>query len=675
MTPPPRQPAGRGPAGDGCPPESSEAPASPDRSGSDQPRADPWTQARQVCLAGNGLPARWAGRDHFTLLDIGFGLGHTLLATWDAWQTWDAEQPETAPRPQLHCVSLAAQGLSAQDLARALAASPRPDLVAALCAAWPAAAVRGLHVLSLAGGRLRLTLGLGVGLGLRDMAVLLSQMRLCADAVHLGDLAPDGKPQALGPSLFKALARAAVPGCTVASASLAPSLHQGLADAGFVPSRAAGLGAQRAMTTAVFRPHPRARQRADLARPDGTAPRPKSPAVRAEGLTADAVVLGAGIAGAAAARALAAAGLSVAVLDAAPEPASGASGNPAGLFHPIVNAEDGPYARLYRAAALRAAQVYAEAIATGRVPGTVNGLLRLASHGQRAASMQALLQKLDLPEPLVQAQTAAGASRLAGVAVAEDAWHFPLGGWVSPGDWVRHCLAQPGVRFMGSCPVARLQREGAQWQVLDAQQRVLARSERLVLANAAQALSLCPAGTPAWPQRLVRGQVTWWDADTSALKKPLAGDGYALPLPGRWLCGATQQPDDDDLALRPADQAHNLQRFARLSGQPTPTPAQCQGRAGLRLQSADRLPMAGGVPAPIDAQSLGPHRLLRPSHWPRQPGLFVLSALGARGLTLAPLLGELLAAQALGLPWPLEQDLADAVDPARFAARLRRRAG
>jgi tRNA 5-methylaminomethyl-2-thiouridine biosynthesis bifunctional protein len=58
---------------------------------------------------------------------------------------------------------------------------------------------------------------------------------------------------------------------------------------------------------------------------------------------------------------------------------------------------------------------------------------------------------------------------------------------------------------------------------------------------------------------------------------------------------------------------------------------------------------------------------------PRIPGLFVLTALGARGLTLAPLLGRLVAAQATGTPWPLEQDLADAVDPARWRVRAARR--
>ena len=58
---------------------------------------------------------------------------------------------------------------------------------------------------------------------------------------------------------------------------------------------------------------------------------------------------------------------------------------------------------------------------------------------------------------------------------------------------------------------------------------------------------------------------------------------------------------------------------------------------------------------------------------PREAGLFVLTALGARGLTLAPLLGRLVAAQALGHPWPLPQDLADAVDPGRWAVRAARK--
>jgi tRNA 5-methylaminomethyl-2-thiouridine biosynthesis bifunctional protein len=93
---------------------------------------------------------------------------------------------------------------------------------------------------------------------------------------------------------------------------------------------------------------------------------------------------------------------------------------------------------------------------------------------------------------------------------------------------------------------------------------------------------------------------------------------------------------------------------------------------GWRLHTDDRLPIAGAVPALRTAPGtrLDQARLL-----PREKGLFVLTALGARGLTLAPLLARLVAAQATGTPWPLEQDLADAVDPGRWIVRAARRAG
>jgi tRNA 5-methylaminomethyl-2-thiouridine biosynthesis bifunctional protein len=58
---------------------------------------------------------------------------------------------------------------------------------------------------------------------------------------------------------------------------------------------------------------------------------------------------------------------------------------------------------------------------------------------------------------------------------------------------------------------------------------------------------------------------------------------------------------------------------------------------------------------------------------PRTPGLHVLTGLGSRGITLAPLMGRLLAARIEGAPWPLERDLADAVDPARWLVRRARR--
>ena len=57
----------------------------------------------------------------------------------------------------------------------------------------------------------------------------------------------------------------------------------------------------------------------------------------------------------------------------------------------------------------------------------------------------------------------------------------------------------------------------------------------------------------------------------------------------------------------------------------------------------------------------------------RLPGLVVCCGLGGRGITWAPLLGELAAAQLCGAPLPMEGRLADALDPLRFALRAARR--
>jgi hypothetical protein len=104
------------------------------------------------------------------------------------------------------------------------------------------------------------------------------------------------------------------------------------------------------------------------------------------------------------------------VLDRHPQPAAEASGNPAGLFHGSVHADDGPYARLFRAAALLAQGEYAAALQAG-VPGQMGGLLRLLDTSHGLGEAQALLKHQGLPADYVQAVDAGTASRLAGVPI------------------------------------------------------------------------------------------------------------------------------------------------------------------------------------------------------------------------------------------------------------------
>src|ERR1700712_1970525 len=95
------------------------------------PRAGASVQARHVFIAGNGLPARWQGRERFVVLETGFGLGNNFLATWRAWR----DDPQRCER--LVFISIEAHPLTREELAQAHAASPLPELAEALQRAWP----------------------------------------------------------------------------------------------------------------------------------------------------------------------------------------------------------------------------------------------------------------------------------------------------------------------------------------------------------------------------------------------------------------------------------------------------------------------------------------------------------------------------------------------------------
>ena len=152
----------------------------------------------------------------------------------------------------------------------------------------------------------------------------------------------------------------------------------------------------------------------------------------------------------------------------------------------------------------------------------------------------------------------------------------------------------------------------------------------------------------------------------------MVGEGYALPWgAGGLLCGATQS-DDLDPAVSMADHLANFERLSRMTGLQPPADQQSWlGRVGWRLLADDRLPIVGAVPAsPLPADA----RIDQVRRVPRQAGLYVATAFGGRGLTLAPLAGQLLAAQICGTPWPLERSLAQGMDPARWWVRSNRKA-
>jgi tRNA 5-methylaminomethyl-2-thiouridine biosynthesis bifunctional protein len=603
------------------------------------PREGALEQTRAVFLAGNGLPERWRERSRFTILETGFGLGNNFLATWAAWR----DDPQRCDR--LHFVSLEKHPPTHDDLARGLAHSPFAPLAQQLMAAWPPL-TPNLHRLAFESGRVQLLLGLG------DAPTLARELVARVDAFYLDGFAPSHNEAMWSPPLFKSLARLAAADATAATWSAARRVRDGLSAAGFEVRAAAGPAAKREITLARYAP------RFAPVAPPGRALPASAPS--------HAVVIGAGLAGAATARALAQQGVPCTVLDTNAQPASGASGNPAGLFHGTIGADDTVHTRWHRAASFAAADWVRQARAGGS-----DGLLRPNST-RDLATMQALLAAQQVPASYAQALDAAQASTHAGLALTQPAWLFTQGGWADPRLLVREALATSGVTWRGDAHAHTIEYSADGWQVRDSNARVIEHAPALVLANGHDALRL--AGLPpAWAER-VRGQVTWLSAADSALmpRLPIASGGYVLPLPdgGGLLLGATSQAGDDDGHVREADHAQNLERARQLLGlDAARAGALLRGRVGWRVVTHDRLPLVGMAP---DWGAPQPSRRDAPRLLPRRDGLFLHTALGSRGLTSAALGGELIAAQLCGAPWPLEADLIDAIDPARFTLRTAR---
>jgi tRNA 5-methylaminomethyl-2-thiouridine biosynthesis bifunctional protein len=601
------------------------------------PRVGAAVQAQAVFLAGNRLPERWAGQPRFTVLETGFGLGRNFLATWAAWRA-DPQRPR-----QLHYVGIEAHPPAAADRARAASGSAAPELDALLHRAWPLA-MAGWHPIDLDDGQVQLLLVFG------DIGPALKDLDLMADAFYLDGFAPDRNPAMWDPAVFQALARRAAPGATAASWTVARRVREGLQAAGFVVDKAPGFGDKRETLRANFAPRPGMHRASPRGAPEGQA-----------------LVLGAGLAGAWAAQGLRQQGWQVEVWDRHAAPAQEASGNPGGLFHGTVSADDGTHARLLRAAALLAERTLRPWISGGQIPGRIAGLLRLVNAGATVEALQALLDRHGFTPDHVQLRDAASASADAGLPLPGAAWFFPGGGWVAPPALVRHLLAD--LPFRGRTPVARIERRGSRWWLFDAGDAVLGETTTLVLANAADAARLWPDA--GWPLGRARGQIGLWAADTPGgpqPRLPVAGNGYLLTLDdGRLLAGATAAPGDEDPALRPADDDFNRARLLALCGWAAP-PAP-DGRVGWRVHTPDRLPIIGAVPAAGAVAHTQARRITR------EPGLFVLAALGSRGLTWGPLAGRMLAAWVTGSPMPVAARLRDAVDPARWVVRRARRAG
>ena len=382
----------------------------------------------------------------------------------------------------------------------------------------------------------------------------------------------------------------------------------------------------------------------------------------------DIAVIGAGLAGAACARALARAGLRVTVFESASGPATGASGNPIGILHPLVSKDHN-----------LASQLVEQGMAT-------------------------TLKWLDELTPIAQAKGIGILGESCGVLqLSDDAsklilWD-PKGTWIKPQRFVQSCLLDAqshGAQIYYDHTVTSISDDG-ELTFADGSIKLF---DAVVVCNAYQMDILL--ARHELMLNAIKGTVSRYAVpEAYSLACVMCASGYATPVvEGEMVVGASYERlpgasgtvsgtvsdttlETDQLLADPSsvnvsvdtserDELTNLDRLrvidSRLADICAGLPA--QDRTSIRSATLDRMPHVGRV--------LDPRVALAPSvsqlhQMPRNDRVWVLGGLGSRGLSFAPLGAEVIAAQLSGQALPISDRLARAVDPVRFALRRHQR--
>ncbi|MGE4158813.1 MAG: FAD-dependent 5-carboxymethylaminomethyl-2-thiouridine(34) oxidoreductase MnmC [Planctomycetota bacterium] len=594
-------------------------------------------QARHVFLGGNELPERFAGKSPFVLGELGFGTGLNFLATWHLWNKWRSDWAQHAaplhPNQQrLIYISIEHNPLPPEVILAAAKKHPELLPLAQRLVSRLPPRLPGFHQILWEADGVELILIQG------DAGMALKRLEARVDAWFLDGFAPTKNPGMWSAEILRQVGNHTAPGGTFATWCVAGAVRRGLEEAGFAVEKREGFAQKKEMLVGMRGERgvsPAVANHVEATREILPSLQSRTP------MKFTAVVVGAGLAGCCVARALARRGAQVTVIESAPEPARGASGNPAGILLPNATKIPTPLSALTEAGFLRTLDLIDDlAENSDPVPHRLDGALKLAPSEDLTIRLKGRLENA-APTSFTRWVETDESYDIVGTPTAWGGLYYPRGGWIAPRELCIALLNHSGITLKTSTTLIRAHHIDGAWTLGTADQYAIT-ADALVLTTGAHPFEPLPlAGlTP------VRGQILSIPSQQIHMGyRVVSYGGYVIPdVGGSHMVGTTYDKNDTDISFRSDQVAPILEEMkAALPHVELPDAKLISGRAGLRAFSRDHQPLAGQ----------GPH------------GAWVLNGLSSRGLTLAPLLGEFLAARIMGEPCPLEIPLATMMDPGR----------
>ena len=627
---------------------------------------DGLAETQYVFLEGNQLWQRWQAFTgaHFVIAETGFGTGLNFFATTALFRQFRAQFPNS-PLKRLFFISFEKHPIPVENLAQAHRTYPEfEQLSAILQLSWrdPIAGCTRVHFDET-------TLDLWFGDINEQLPQLGDTMHNRVDAWFLDGFAPSKNPDMWNENVYALMHRYSKIDGTFATFTAASAVKKGLESAGFKVEKRAGFGKKRECLHGV------------KSQPDDfNAQMPwYLPQAATFDKQADVAILGGGIASLFTALSLLERGARVSLYCEDEELARNASGNKQGAFYPQLSDDDVRNIRFYVHAFAYGHQRLRQAIFNHIEFEHEMCGVALCGYDEKSAVKLAKISGYRWAPSLYQPMTAEELSEKVGLPLPCGGGFIPQGAWLAPRQFVQNTFAflqSLGLCIKTSQKITALTPKEQGWTLTNAQGEYF-HHDVVVLANGYKVNHF--AQTQHLPLYPVRGQVSQIPTSENLLKlkSVICYDGYMTPADyarSSHCIGASHVRDSDDRQFNLLEQQENqakIQSNLAMDWTKDVDSSDNLARIGVRCAVRDRIPMVGNVPN-FSAQAEQYKNLfnLRRRKQPipaaaNYENLYLVAALGSRGLTSAPILGETLASMIYGEPLPLSEDIIHALSPNR----------
>ena len=630
---------------------------------------DGLAETHYVFLEGNQLWERWVNykEAHFVIAETGFGTGLNFFAVTTLFGEFRQKYPNS-PLKRLYFISFEKYPLALDALQQAHLAYPQFSHLAQHLQQHWLNPIQGCYRFHFD----ETTLDLWFGDVAENLPQLGDYMNDKIDAWFLDGFAPSKNPDMWNEQLYQQMFRFTKPQGTFATFTAASAVRKGLENAGFNITKRKGFGKKRECLsgqktheklTALSLPWFHS-QSANLNEQD-------------------IAIIGGGIASLCTAISLLKRGAKITIYCEDEQTALNASGNKQGAFYPQLSDDNERNIRFYIHAFAYGLQFLQWAIQQKIEFEHEFCGVALCAYNDKAESKLNKIAALNLPSDLYQFLNQTELSKKVGLPLPFGGGFIPQGAWLAPRQLVQHAFAfleKQGVQIKISQKVTALSQTENGWQITTAENKTF-NHEVVVLANGHKLTDF--EQTQKLPLYPVRGQVSQipTSANLLKLKTVLCYDGYLTPVDqakASHCIGASHVRDNATREFSLTEQQENQQKIQQNIPEDWTKEVDTSGnlaRIGVRCSVRDLTPMMGAVPH-FSAQQVQYQNLfnLRRRKQPIEQAenysnLYLIGALGSRGLTSAPFLGETLASLIYGEPLPMSEELIHNLMPNRSWVR------